>query len=65
MAQTHLQAHTGEKRDFGIMATTVVAFFADIAWVTTADVALTQTATMVETVKAVISLSLFNIFYYI
>ena len=55
MAQTHLQPHTGEKRDFGIIAAIIVAIFSGIAWVTTAAVALTQRATRVETVKAVIS----------
>ena len=45
---------TQGKRDFGITAAIIVAIIASIARVTTAAVALMQTATMVETVNAVV-----------
>ena len=54
IAQTHLQPIHWGKRDFGITAVIIVAIIASIARVTTAAVALMQTATMVETVNAVV-----------
>ena len=45
---------TQGKRDFGITAVIIVAIIASISRVTAAAVALTQTATMVESVNAVV-----------
>jgi hypothetical protein len=57
MAQTHLKLLHHGKRNFGITAAIIVAIITGIAGATTAAVALTQAATTVDTVNAVISKS--------